>query len=121
MKESDLTLEKLEIHKRLLMIEEYVKEGTEQRSQIRDTMNTLNMRATNIENMIHGDPKSASKIVRDGINRRVEAVETSQGKSTKDAEELKGNFLKIAVGAITLAVGACVLWMGKLIWSAIGK
>lgn len=112
-----LTLEKLEIHKRLLMIEQYIIEGKEQRSEINSTLTTLNTRATNIELMIHGDPNSLTKYLRDGINRRVDALEEKEDNDKK----IKGNFLKIAVGAITLAVGSFVLWMFKLIWAAIGK
>ncbi len=118
---NDFTLEKLEIHKRLLMIEEYIREGKEQRDQIKDTMTTLNIRASNLEFMIHGNPNSRELSVRDGLTRRIEAAERVQKDTEKDAKELKGNFLKIALGAITLAVGAFVLWIGELIWKAVGK
>ena len=112
-----LTLEKLEIHKRLLMIEEYITEGKEQRHQINETMNTLNLRAKNLELMIYGDNTSIDKLTRDGMNRRVETLEQKD----KNVDKVKGNFLKIAVGAITLAVGSFVLWLFQLIWKSVGK
>lgn len=114
---TELTIEKLKIHERLLLIEQYILEGKEQRGQINETMNNLNLRCTNIENMIHGEKDHEDKKIRDGMNRRMESLEDRDDNSKK----IKNQFLKIAVGSITMSVGAFVLWLCKLIWSSTGK
>lgn len=119
--DNSLTLEKLEIHKRLLMIEEYIREGKELRHQLNETMGNLNIRCKTIEVMFFGDPLNVDRNIRDGINRRIDALEDRNVKYEKNTEKSKGNFLKIAVGSITLAVGAFMMWVFKLIWGAVGK
>ena len=115
--QTKLTIEKLKLHERLLLIEQYIVEGKDQRGQINDTLSKINLRCNNIENMIHGNFDSKNAKERDGIIRRVEELED------KDAsvEKVKNNFLKVAIGSITMAVGAFVLWVCKLIWSTMGK
>ena len=117
MSDTKLSLEKLKIHDRLVAIEEYIKEGKELRHQLNETMNEINIRTTNVELMIHGDPTKIRKYARDGINRRVESLEEKD----HNVDKIKGNFLKIAIGAITLAVGSFVLWLFQLIWKSAGK
>lgn len=116
-KKTNLTIEKLKIHERLLLIEQYILEGKEQRGQINETLNNINIRCKNVEFMVHGEPDSADKEIRDGINRRVEVLEFKD----QSVEKVKEHFLKIAVGSITMAVGAFVLWVSKLIWSSMQK
>lgn len=112
-----LSLEKLRIHERLLVIEEYVKEGKDLRSQLNDTMSNINLRTKNMELMIHGDSMSTDKYSRDGINRRLESIEAKE----KGVDKAKETLLKVAVGAITLAIGSCVLWVFRLIATNMNK
>lgn len=112
-----LTLEKLRINERLLMIEQYIVEGKDQRAQLNNTMSTINIRMVNIENKILGDPKSTEKKYRDGMERRLENCEILDA----DSEKVKGNLLKVAVGSLTMAIGAFVIWACKMFWTGIGK
>lgn len=112
-----LTLEKLEIHQRLLLIEQYIIEGTDQRTAINNTLNKIDLRCKNIELVVHGNPDSYDQSIQDGIKRRIEFME----KREKETDKIKGEFLKIAIGAITLAVGSCMLWIFRLIWKSAGK
>lgn len=116
--ESDkLSVFQLKTHERLLSIEEYIKDGKVLRSQLNDTMQEIGLRTKNVELMIHGDPNKPDKYARDGINRRLEAVEIRE----KEIDSAKKNFLNVAVGSITLAVGAFVVWMFKLVASHLPK
>lgn len=110
----EFTLEKLKINERLESIEEYIKEGKRINSSISDTLSSMNIRCTNVEFMIHGDMRSPDKYTRDGMNRRLDHLENKE----KDAEIIKGSFLKIAIGSITMAVGAFILWIIRLIWGS---
>lgn len=103
-----LTLEKLRIDERLQAIEEYVRQGKDLRGSINDTLTAINVK-------LFGDPKADRKIDRDGLIRRVEALEGDK----EDHIKAKDNFLKIAIGAITLAVGSFMLWAWKMLWAGI--
>jgi hypothetical protein len=112
-----LTLEKLRLNQRMESIEAYIIEGKKERADLRDFVTRQELRCTNLEFMIHGDSKSSDKYIRDGMNRRIDSLEGKE----KELEKIKGSFLKIAIGSITLAVGAFVLWLCRLVWGAIGK
>lgn len=116
-----LELEKLKIHERLLSIEDYIKEGEKQRGYINDTLTKIDIRCKNIELMIHGDPTNIVRYVRDGMNRRLDSLEEKELDVEKNKKEAKDNFLKIAIGAITLSVGSFVIWLIRLIFPHLGK
>ena len=108
---NDLTLEKLKIDQRLKDIEAYIIEGKLLRIQIKEIMDKQNIRIDILENSIEG--KGESKGIRDRVND-LESEDTERKK-------IKDGFLKVAVGSITMAVGASVLWICKLIWNTAGK
>lgn len=119
-----LTLEKLEIQKKLDEISQYIKDGKKQRADINDTLTAINTRCSsvelisnNLQLMIHGDSSSKDKYIRDGMNRRLDNLEEKD----HNVEKIKGNFLKVAVGSMTLAIGSAVIWFIKLVWSSVGK
>jgi hypothetical protein len=103
-----LTLEKLKIDERLQVIESYVKQGKELRGSINETLTVMNAK-------MFGDPRSKDKKDRDGFLRRLEALEDDK----EDHLKLRENFLKVAIGAITLAVGSFVLWAWKVVIAGI--
>jgi hypothetical protein len=112
-----LTLEILKIDERIAKIERYIIDGQILKGKLNDTMTEINTRTANLELMIHGDSTKIDRYTRDGINRRVEWLEGRE----KDADRKRGDLLKVAIGSITLAVGAFVLWLFQLIWRNIGK
>lgn len=107
MPNSELSLEKLKIHERLLLIEQYILEGKDQRAMLSDTLTKIEVRCKSAELMIHGDNVSLDKATRDGINRRIEALELIE----KNGEKIKKGILNVSVGSITLAVGAAMIWL----------
>lgn len=108
---SDLTLEKLKIDERLRHIEAYIIEGKVLRIQIKEILQANGARLAYIEEFIDGKGNVS------GIKQNMHDLksEYEERKKTKDS------LLKIAVGAITMAVGAFVLWVCKLVWGNIGK
>ena len=66
------------IQKKLNEISDYIREGKSQRANINDTLSVINLTVNNMQLMIHGDPTKIDekdKKVRDGLYRRIEALE----------------------------------------------
>jgi hypothetical protein len=121
MANSDLTLEKMRINERLLLIEEYIREGKDQRHKINETMASIDIRCKNAELMIHGDPKSTDKFVRDGLNRRLESVERRDENHDRDIKKNKDSLFRWAIGSITIGTGGAVIWLFDVIRQAFIK
>lgn len=108
---NDLTLEKLKIDDRLKKIEEFMIEDRFYRIQFKETLQELGGKVSEFQIEIHGHGEVK------GLKDKVGILESD----FRDRKKNKDGLLKIATGSITLAVGAFVLWVFKLIWSTVGK
>lgn len=115
------TLEKFKMNERLEAIEAYIRDGKKLREEINETLTTINLHLTNAELMIHGDPKGQTKYIRDGINRRLEAIEEKEEKYDDNDKKKKETFMNIAVGSVVISVGSAIIWVCKVVLESIGK
>lgn len=110
-KASELTLEKLKIDERLRAVEQYMAQGIIERKSIGDALVELKIAISSVDHRIDG---------KKGFEARFQVLETD----LKERAKVKGEFIKIAVGSLTMAVGAAVLWVGNVIiaaWASMGK
>lgn len=99
---------KRDLIERIVIIENYIKEGVKTRESILELLTKLNTK-------IYGsDDTDPPKI---GMEARLKALEnTEQGRN-----KLKHSFLKVAVGSLTMAVGAMVIWVFNVVRDAFIK
>ena len=92
-----LTLEKLRIDSRLREVEKHMAEGTIIRQQLVKQLEHCAIILDKIENRI------------EGIDKRVAILESGE----KTRKESHDNMIKVAIGAITMALGTFVVWFFK--------
>ena len=123
-----LTLEKMEVQKKLEEIKTYFQESRELNAHFKDTLTQMNARCTAVELMvsnmqllIHGDSNSPIKYVRDGVNRRLEDVEKRANDEDESLKKKKDNLVAIGTASIGLAISAFLIWLGKIILGVIHR
>ncbi len=107
----NLSLEKLKINERLIAIEEYIVDGKKERASLKDTLTQINARCSNVELMIHGDNISHDKNIRDGMHRRLEALEFHNKEFETENKKNKEGLFRWAIGSITIGTGGAVIWL----------
>lgn len=103
-KSESLTLEKLEIHKRLVEVEKNLAESKPIREQILDTLKKLDKSIEAINYKINGNG-------RPGIEERLRLIEITE----LSRQKAHDNIIKIGIGAITALSVTILSWIGKLI------
>lgn len=115
---NDLTLEKLKIDERLREVEKQLGEAKIIRENInnsfaefKESVKELKESLDSIKKYLMGDPETG----KDGIEQRLAKIENAEIGRKKTV----GSILKIALGALTMSVGAAMLWLFKIIKSAL--
>ena len=97
-----------EIKDRLDKIELFVDDGVKFREEMRIMMTKMAVK-------IYGDDDANPPVV--GMHDRIKVLEGEH----KERMETKKSLLKVAVGALTMAVGAAVLWIWGVLHDAFIK
>lgn len=105
-----LTLEKLRIDERLREVEKTMAEAKPVRDEIVRSLNRLEKSVESISYSINGNSETGV----DGLEKRLYRIEESEQSRKKSIEAI----IKLAIGALTMSVGAAIMWVLKVVKTA---